>query len=304
MTKQLSAQDLEILSAYLDGELTSQEQTRLEQSLGPRSDLRQALDELRRTRIILRSAARLRAPRNFVLTPDMVGRVKPAGKPFFAFNALRFSSVLATILLLVSVVGEWLAFSGPAAAPVAMMNEPSSEAISLPPEAALLPAATLESSELSRSAPQQPSAKAPDAPQGTPTPTGEVSLFAAPAMETTPDLSSTLDGSGMGSAMVAETPTLEATPMIKSPAEAPSAAAYSAEETPELAFEQSADTLAPSPESPDDAGEMLAMEQASSEPESVSHLGWRFIQAVLIIIALITAAGALLLQRIKPKRKP
>ena len=156
-----------------------------------------------------------RARGNFVLTPDMVGRVKPAGKPLFAFNALRFSSVLATILLLVSVVGEWLAFSGPAAAPVAMMNEPSSEAISLPPEAALLPAATLESSELSRSAPQQPSAKAPDAPQGTPTPTGEVSLFAAPAMETTPDLSSTLDGSGMGSAMVAETPTLEATPMIR-----------------------------------------------------------------------------------------
>ena len=307
MTKHLSTQDFEILSAYLDGELTPQEQSRLEHSLGQRSDLQQALDELRRTRIILHSASRVHSPRNFTLTAEMVGGLKPAGKSFFAFNALRFSSALASILLVLSVIGEWFAFSGPLAAPVAMMSEPTSEAISLAPQTALLPAVTSESTGMRQIPTEEPSAKALSAPEETTTPVGEVSALASPATESPPEESTTLNEPMLGSAMVAETPTLEAPPLEASPVltETPMIEAFSADETPAPELPELLAQSAPTQETAADAGEALAMQPAEAEsaaPEENSHLPWRLAQVILLVLALLSASGAFIVYQINRTR--
>lgn len=307
MTKQLSLHEFEILSAYLDGELTSQEQLHLEQSLGQRSDLQQALEELRRTRIILRSAAHLRAPRNFTLTSEMVGRVKPARKPFFVFTALRFSSALATFLLVLSLFGEWIAFSGPAAAPVALMSAPATEEINaaveaMPaePEAALLPAPTNEVPEGARQAySAAPSAKDFGTPLETPLPTGEV-ISAQPEIDMTPGAGAGSAEPMVGSAMVAETPTPEV--MLAQPApaasEAPAIEAFSMPETPTPEIEQPLEQAIPAQESAQDTGEAVAMQPAEAETTVDPHLPWRFTQVILLLLAVISAAGAIILRQL------
>ena len=300
MTKQLSLQDLEILSAYLDGELTSQEQIRLEQSLGQRSDLQQALEELRRTRIILRSASHLRAPRNFTLTAEMVGRIKPARKPFFAFTVLRFSSALATILLVLSVIGEWVAFSGPAASPVAMVSAPTTETVSALPEAALMPAPTNDPAAGVREAfPAEPSAKDFGTPLETPLPTGEV-MLPQPPLEMMPGVGSASAEPMLGSAMVAESPTPEVMLAQQAPdaSEAPAIEAFSVPETPAPEMEQPLVQDGPTQEDTQDAGEAVAMQPAETESAANPHLPWRFAQVFLLVLALIGAAGAIILRQL------
>jgi hypothetical protein len=103
--------DWEALSAYLDGELDPKQRLKLGIRLKEDADLRTALQELRRTRTVLRSQPRLRAPRNFTLTPQMAGvraKVRPAP---VGFGALRLASVLATIFFVIVVAGDLLARS-------------------------------------------------------------------------------------------------------------------------------------------------------------------------------------------------
>jgi len=72
MKAQLSHKDWELISEYLDGELSAREKNRLDQRLNQQPELRNSLEEMRQTRSILRSTPRLRAPRNFTLRPEMV----------------------------------------------------------------------------------------------------------------------------------------------------------------------------------------------------------------------------------------
>ena len=69
----LSDRDLETLSAFLDGEISGRDQERLEARLQSDEALRKYLEDLRRTRTAVRSLPVLRAPRNYYLTPEMVG---------------------------------------------------------------------------------------------------------------------------------------------------------------------------------------------------------------------------------------
>lgn len=106
MKKQLRQRDWQDLSAYLDGQLSSRERARLEEKLRSREDLQNALEELRRVRIMLRSQPRLRAPRNFTLGPEFasqgVGR-----QPFRRLSpALGLVSALASVLFILVVIGE------------------------------------------------------------------------------------------------------------------------------------------------------------------------------------------------------
>ena len=108
MAKNISPREWEALSAFLDKELGEREQKRLEARLETDQDLQQALEELSRTRALLRSQPKMRAPRNFTLTPEMAGireRRPPRTYPFF-----RFASALATVLLVLVVIGDM--FSG------------------------------------------------------------------------------------------------------------------------------------------------------------------------------------------------
>ncbi len=167
--KPLSPHDWETLSAYLDGELSSQEKARLEARLWKDASLRNALDELGRTRLALRNLPRLRAPRNFTLSRKMVA-VKPAPRlyPFFGF-----ASALATVFLLVVLLMDFLGFGEPARPPVALMQltqtaiqvaaerniTPAEESLPAPTEAIAASQLAAPPPEATPASPEMPMAK-------------------------------------------------------------------------------------------------------------------------------------------------
>jgi hypothetical protein len=106
---QLSRRDVERLSAYLDGELSAAERARLEERIKDNPELRSALEEMRTAVWLMRSMPEVKPPRNFTLTPEMVGiRERPRAYPIF-----QFATALATLALIV-VVG--IDFFSPVAA--------------------------------------------------------------------------------------------------------------------------------------------------------------------------------------------
>lgn len=87
--------DLELLSSYLDGQLTPSDSARLESRLKSDGGLASTLDDLRAARTLLRQLPKRRAPRNFTLTRKMVGLNPPLPRSYPAF---RFATVVATLL--------------------------------------------------------------------------------------------------------------------------------------------------------------------------------------------------------------
>jgi hypothetical protein len=115
MMTQITPRDWETLSAYLDDQLGVQERNELESRLVRDPALNRGLDELRSTRMILRSLPKLRAPRNFTLTPSMAGQKVGASTTTGAYPLLRLASMLATLFfILVSAGGLALRISQPA----------------------------------------------------------------------------------------------------------------------------------------------------------------------------------------------
>jgi hypothetical protein len=105
--KPISARDLELLSAALDGALNSKEQAALDARLLADPALRGELEQLRGTRALLRHAPRPRAPRNFTLTREMLPE---RGGLNALFPWLRTASVVAMILF-VAVTSSDVLFS-------------------------------------------------------------------------------------------------------------------------------------------------------------------------------------------------
>lgn len=95
----MNQRDLELLSAYLDGQLNSSESARLESRLNSDPQLASALTDLRATRSLLRKLPARRAPRNFTLTRKMVGQNPPLPR---AYPIFRFATALATLLFIFS----------------------------------------------------------------------------------------------------------------------------------------------------------------------------------------------------------
>ena len=110
MTTRITTRDWEALSAYLDNQLNAKDRDRLVSRLDENPELRSALDELRRTRAVLRSQPPLRAPRNFTLTAEMAGAragFRPSKQPVpGSYPIMRLASVLATIFFIIITVGE------------------------------------------------------------------------------------------------------------------------------------------------------------------------------------------------------
>jgi hypothetical protein len=102
----MNQRDLELLSSYLDGQLKPSDSARLEARLSTDPSLRAVLNDLRSARGLLRQLPLRKAPRNFTLTPKMVGRNPPLPR---AYPAFRFVSTLATILLFFSLGLNFLA---------------------------------------------------------------------------------------------------------------------------------------------------------------------------------------------------
>ena len=110
----MNSRDLELLSAYLDGQLNSSDSMRLESRLASDESLRAALDDLRSTRILLRQLPSRRAPHNFTLTPQMAGLKPPTPR---AVPVFRFATGLATFFFLITfVINGLISLSAPSLA--------------------------------------------------------------------------------------------------------------------------------------------------------------------------------------------
>jgi len=95
----MNQRDLELLSAYLDGQLNPSDVTRLEARFQSDPQLVSVLNDLRGTRNLLRKLPARRAPRNFTLTRKMVGQNPPLPR---AYPIFRLATALATLLFVFS----------------------------------------------------------------------------------------------------------------------------------------------------------------------------------------------------------
>lgn len=95
----MNRRDIELLSAYLDGELKSSDLTKLEARLKSDLELASVLSDLRATRTLLRKLPARKAPRNFTLTRKMAGQNPPLPGTYPIF---RLATVVATLLFFIS----------------------------------------------------------------------------------------------------------------------------------------------------------------------------------------------------------
>lgn len=104
MKYEISNRELELLSAYMDNELTPKEQEQIEARLDSNPGLRKILGELHQNRAAMRNLPRLRAPRNFTLSPEVVG-VKPKVR---SYPVLGIVSALSSMVLILVLAGDFL----------------------------------------------------------------------------------------------------------------------------------------------------------------------------------------------------
>jgi hypothetical protein len=150
----MNPRDLELLSAYLDGQLNPSDSARLESRLASDGSLRAALDNLSATRSLLHQLPSRRAPRNFTLTPQMAGIKPPTPR---IVPVLCFATALATFLFIITfVINGLVSLSAPslaaapapsaysAAAPLSAVQESAPAATEAPalPLAAMAPTET------------------------------------------------------------------------------------------------------------------------------------------------------------------
>ena len=111
----MNHRDVEQLSSYLDGGLSPSDSARLKTRLASDLELASALDALRAARSLLRRMPHRRAPRNFLLTPKMVGKKPPLPRSYPVF---RFATALATLLFGLSfLTNQVVSFGASAPAP-------------------------------------------------------------------------------------------------------------------------------------------------------------------------------------------
>lgn len=111
----LSPQDLESLSAYLDNQLNAGDVKRLETRLAQNDGLRATLEDLKRTRLMLRSLPKVRAPRNFTLSAKMVGEVRRPQRSFWQLgSSWAMVSAMTVMLLMFTLMGDLMGVFTPA----------------------------------------------------------------------------------------------------------------------------------------------------------------------------------------------
>jgi hypothetical protein len=96
----------ESLSAYLDGELTHAEKSRVEQHLQECQACAQNLATLRQTVSLLRELPEKRAPRSFAIRPATVKAQRAAAPPAWGYGLLKGATALAALLLVLLVGGD------------------------------------------------------------------------------------------------------------------------------------------------------------------------------------------------------
>ena len=160
----MKQRDIEQLSAYLDGQLSSSDSARLEARLKTEPELASVMDDLRTARGYLRQLPLRKAPRNFTLTRKMVGQNPPLPR---AYPAFRWVTALATLMFFLTYGFNFLApqffsqpvygmgggggaetYSAEAPAMAAPATQaPATEAPAQPQLSAALPTATAEGAQ-------------------------------------------------------------------------------------------------------------------------------------------------------------
>ena len=178
--KSPSFRDMETLSAYLDGQITPTERTRLEKRIQSDPALAAALQELSRTRALLRRTPQRRAPRNFTLTPRMAGIRPPVPRLVPVFS---WASAVA-MLLVIFTLGAGLVGRLSAGTAAPMLAAASSGGLGGGPPAAATqaPALAAPATAAPITPPPAPLRKSDQTQQTTPTP--EAMLFSAPEATT------------------------------------------------------------------------------------------------------------------------
>lgn len=108
MKNQITSRDYELLSAYLDNQLAAHERTRLETRLKLEPVLQREMNELGKTRSLLRSLPRIRAPRNYFVSAEAVVTAHATRPLFHLAPAYGIASAIATILLVLVIFGDKL----------------------------------------------------------------------------------------------------------------------------------------------------------------------------------------------------
>jgi len=186
---QLNDSDLELLSAYIDQQLTAAERAALDRRLEHEPALQIALDELRATVGLLRELPPARPPRSFALDPQSVA---PKRSWSFPWMQLGSALVAATLLLVFGfVLTRGIGGGGsPASAPMAASAPtaaPAAAAATAAPAAMAVPAAAPTAAPAAEAAPESSSAAAAEAPAaGGTAPTAVAAPTAAPEATTQP----------------------------------------------------------------------------------------------------------------------
>ena len=160
----MNRRDIELLSAYLDGELKPADSARLETRLNSDPELASVLSDLRATRTLLRRLPSRKAPRNFTLTRKMAGQNPPLPRTYPIF---RLATTIATLLLFftfgLNFVGSQLATVQPLGMGgggggefESYAAEPAMEAPAAPMEEPAAPAAAEPEAAMDSTAEEQP----------------------------------------------------------------------------------------------------------------------------------------------------
>jgi len=170
----ISERDLEYLSSAVDGRLTIGERAALETRLASDAELRRELESLRATISLLKTAERVRVPRNFTLDPKKYGRpVQPSLWQRWGLAALTPLASAGAALAVVMIVGGGLLLTASLRSPQAEISAPEAavggqaQAPQPLPAAAMTEAPTgaaTESSVLAAGAPTSSAADAAFAP--------------------------------------------------------------------------------------------------------------------------------------------
>jgi anti-sigma factor RsiW len=96
----MNRRDIELLSAYLDGELKPSELARMESRLKSDPELESEMKSMRATRTLLHKLPSRKAPRNFTLTRKMAGQNPPLPRTYPIF---RLATMVATLLFFFSI---------------------------------------------------------------------------------------------------------------------------------------------------------------------------------------------------------
>ncbi len=119
MKDQISTHDYELISAYLDNQLSNRDRAQFDARLKADPELRKALGEISQTRMLMRNLPKLRAPHNYFIRPTAV----PVRRTHSFAPVFGIVSAVASVLLALVIFGSTFLKSrqplamAPAAAP-------------------------------------------------------------------------------------------------------------------------------------------------------------------------------------------